>query len=57
MGSHVSFSQTMNVPGFVIGAAVLFAIGLNVADMKQKQKQSQIQAAKQEVVTRLLIDR
>ena len=57
MGSHVSFTHSINVPGLVIGAAVVFAIGLNVADMKQKEKQSQVQAAKQEVVTRLLIDR
>ena len=57
MGSHVSFVHSINVPGIVIGVAVLFAITLNVANLKQQEKVQQLDAAKQEVVTRLLIDR
>ena len=53
----LSIKGSFNVPALVLGVCIVGALGLNVVSYKREAQLAQIAAAKQETVTRLLVDR
>ena len=53
----LSIKTGVNVPSIVVGVGLAFVLMLNLADWRHKASLAEVAAAKQETVTRLLVDR
>ena len=53
----LAINSSVNLPAYVLGACIVFVVGLNAISYKHKLEADMIDAEKKGVVTRLLIDR